>query len=686
MQRTQEYPRARRRDSGSPTAKSRRALLGLVGAAALLLSAIPSGGAAAQDAPVTGTVDEVNLPSGAKAFVYVPDGIQLVAWTTPVLLVYGDDDFTASSAKTMAEASGLAANAKNDNAVITFVNSVGDEWGTADVTAFDQIVNRLYIERPNQSSWSNGRAPGVSNGRPDYPVIYQGYQHRIGIIANGSGADFVGTYLVDDLLTLSMSPPPASWLPANVMLFNTVAVPNASLREWPAIIINGSAEVNSKYASLNAQNSHRFYAGTSSITDDFDLAIVADRYQQLTSVRRQQLVVGQASQGAAINSVVIDIPDYDALGIAPEQVNLTLAPNRASMYLAFVPDSIDREQAGSVPLVMLFHGSGERAEWVAMHTHWPKVAAEEGFIVVSVDNQTGMSAAQIYELMDDVFARYPSVDRSRVYASGFSLGAGRSITLGTQRPDLFAGIAPLHTTANPVNATEDLVLPTIYFAGERDTFPSVFPRHTSANYTGTLNNADRTINHLYRINDIRGGAYTYDTTAANRFWGIVDFDDVETFPATHGFGVFTVNSLRSNDGNVYTKLVNVSDLNHNGFADQAPVAWEFLKQFSRNPDGTISIASPFDVETSTGARTLAGKAYLTVTVRNADEIPLNVVITTPFGTKSFTSVQPGKNASVSLNTLSASFPAGTATATISATVDGDLVTHTVAIPYGAYGG
>lgn len=574
-----------------------RCLAGLA-AAALLIPMAASGSAAATNGAagpsagtteaVTGAVDEVNLPSGAKAFVYVPDGIELVAWTTPVLLVLGDEDFTAASAREMAEASDLAADAKGDNAVITFANSLADEWGAADVATFDQIINRLYSERPSPAKWSGGRVTGSG----EYPVTYQGYDHRISIVAEGGAADFVSTYLVDDTLHLSLNPANVDWLPADVMLFNPTAVPTASYREWPAIVINGSAEVNSRYASLNPHG--RLFVGSSPVTDGFDLSVISDRYEQWTGVRRQQLGTVKAGQGPESNNVVWDIPDYEALGVAPRQVDLTLSSGRNAMYLAYVPETLDLGVEGSIPLVMLFHGSGERAEWISLLTGWPELAAKEGFIVVSVDDHLGqrtpgnLTTAQIVELMDDVFAKYPSIDRTRVYSTGFSMGSGRSINLGTQRPDLFAAIAPMHTTVNPSSTMDDLVIPTIYFAGENDTFPSSLPRHTSANYTGTLNNADRTINQLYKMNDIRGGEYTFDTTAGNQFWGI-DFDEVDVIPAQTGTSVVTVNSLKSADGNVYTKLVNTSRLDHSTFADDTPIAWEFLKQFSRNADGTVAV-------------------------------------------------------------------------------------------------
>ena len=135
---------------------SRKRLVGAVSAATLLLTLSPTLSAQAAE-EVTGSVDAVTLPSGADAFVYVPDGIQLDSWTAPVLLVLAaDEPFTAASAEQLAEESGLAANALADDAVVTFVNPIGDDWDAADLATYDQIVNRLYIERPTPSTWSAG--------------------------------------------------------------------------------------------------------------------------------------------------------------------------------------------------------------------------------------------------------------------------------------------------------------------------------------------------------------------------------------------------------------------------------------------------------------------------------------------------------------------------------------------------
>ncbi|MFE5407611.1 alpha/beta hydrolase family esterase [Microbacterium sp. NPDC056569] len=543
----------------------------------------------------------MTLPSGADAYVYVPDDIELVSWTAPVVLVLADEPFTAESAKEMAEDSGLAAEARADNAVVTFVNPIGEDWAAADLASYDQIVNRLYIERPTPSTWSNGRANGAANGRDAaYPVVYQGYARRTHVIATGDGADFVSTHLTNDGLRTPLGFPFTNG-PASVMLFNTTAVPAGQYYEYPAIVINGSHDVNAKYTSLT--QSHRAFIGSSVTTEGFDLSVIGEQYGQLTSVMRAQMMRDNPAlppQENPSNRFVVDISDFDALGVAPEQVDITLSQNRPAMYLSYVPEEVKQTADGTVPLVMIFHGSGERSEWFAMHTDWPALAAKEGFIVVALDDHIGqrtpgnLSTAQVVEVMDDVFARYPQIDQSRVYATGFSAGSFRTNTLGTQRPDLFAAIAPLNGATNPTGANDDLMMPVMVFGGEADTLTTNFPRHAGPTYNGALNSADRIIDQYFRMNEVRGGSYAYDTNGSSARWGLTP-DAVETVDAENGDAIFTVNSVESADGVVYTKLVNVSKTGHFVWKDEAPLAWEFFKQFSRNEDGSISIEPSFEL-------------------------------------------------------------------------------------------
>ena len=88
-------------------------------------------------------------------------------------------------------------------------------------------------------------------------------------------------------------------------------------------------------------------------------------------------------------------------------------------------------------------------------------------------------------------------------------------------------------------------------------------------------------------------------------------------------------------------------------------------------------------DATASTRKLAGRVYLTVDVTNTSAVAVNVAISTAYGNKSFTSVQPGKKVSVSLNTTKSSIPAGQATVTLTGVVNGSPSTQKIAAAYNA---
>ncbi|KZM36273.1 alpha-L-arabinofuranosidase C-terminal domain-containing protein [Oerskovia enterophila] len=72
-------------------------------------------------------------------------------------------------------------------------------------------------------------------------------------------------------------------------------------------------------------------------------------------------------------------------------------------------------------------------------------------------------------------------------------------------------------------------------------------------------------------------------------------------------------------------------------------------------------AEPVDLAVTAKAQCVAGRANLSVRAVNGEDEAVTVAFTTPFGTKTFASVAPGKSASQSFSSRAVSVPAGTAT-------------------------
>jgi len=101
---------------------------------------------------------------------------------------------------------------------------------------------------------------------------------------------------------------------------------------------------------------------------------------------------------------------------------------------------------------------------------------------------------------------------------------------------------------------------------------------------------------------------------------------------------------------------------------------------------TVSAAPVVDVPVVVTPRAVAGKAYVTVTATNNEDVPVAITLSTPYGDKAWAAVAPGKSASVSFNSRLAEIPAGEATAVIEAVIDGETVSTTTTVPFGAFPG
>jgi polyhydroxybutyrate depolymerase len=114
-------------------------------------------------------------------------------------------------------------------------------------------------------------------------------------------------------------------------------------------------------------------------------------------------------------------------------------------YLVHLPPRYDRARA--VPLVLSMHGAGGWPAQQMRMTRWNDLADREGFIVVypSGADRAGpriwrtSDVRYIAALIDRLEADY-AVDRSRIYANGFSNGGGMASMLSCTMSDRLAAV------------------------------------------------------------------------------------------------------------------------------------------------------------------------------------------------------------------------------------------------------
>lgn len=124
---------------------------------------------------------------------------------------------------------------------------------------------------------------------------------------------------------------------------------------------------------------------------------------------------------------------------------------RPRVYRLFVPANIAAQ--ARLPLVFDLHGTGGKAAGRAAESGFEALAAREGFAVATLqaeDSRWNVPVATwraddvqyVADVIDDIAAKV-CIDRSRVYATGFSGGGRMSSLLGCRLNDRIAAIAPV---------------------------------------------------------------------------------------------------------------------------------------------------------------------------------------------------------------------------------------------------
>ena len=153
---------------------------------------------------------------------------------------------------------------------------------------------------------------------------------------------------------------------------------------------------------------------------------------------------------------------------------------------------------GSLPLVVMLHGTGGSAQFSADETEWASFAAGQGFAVAFPDglpidpnspprfltnpqrwnDGSTKPGDPLHTDTEDVrfladlirhLIEQWGVDPSRVYLAGFSNGAGMAFRFAAERGDLLAAVAPV---AGYCHVRGDRVVshpvPTLYVVGDAD--------------------------------------------------------------------------------------------------------------------------------------------------------------------------------------------------------------------------
>lgn len=534
----------------------------------------------------TARIDEITV-ADRTCYMYVPESNRVGNFLTltPIVVVFGDEAFTAQTALETAENGGFAELAERDGLCILFVNPTGEGWDSeADAEAAAALYSGIYDTYSSRPSLDFVDGKATLTDDKGTRTVYPGSLHGLQFYGLGKGADYIAAhYLENNTYDANYA---EQWFaglpgtPSGVGLFApSTLTENAGSYVIPMAIVNGPANAVDVAASYNGKAGIYEVVNNDSVSG-FDSDLVVSLYDQ---------VVGKFyySQGQ-----LREMPKYEQNGIVEVNNTLTLSNGKEIEYYAYIPDDLTFNSRGSVPLLMWFHGGGGEAEAMASWTEWPLVAKENGFMVVSFDQHGSYTSHDAIAALDMLLAKYSFLDETRVYAGGFSMGGGKTWNLGIKYWDRLAGVIP--TAAGTMAEGDDVytdfvqadvILPTFYIAGGA----SVLAERPTAEG----NNVNELLGYLWTMNAL--GTYSYDASV-DADWGVAPetsmtfaYRDKADFLLGQTLESFNIKSFPSADGNTYTWLCVNANKPHTLTANDAHVAWEYIKHFSRNADGSISI-------------------------------------------------------------------------------------------------
>ncbi len=505
--------------------------------------------------------------------------------TAPAIIVFGDGALSDSEAVEYANESGLAEIAAENGSSVVFVKpSNGETWTAEDEGAYAAVAQK--VSDSSTAAVEDGIAVSINFMTQAEERGISGTQQRLYVYAAGAGADFAASHYVKPITGQTPWGMTTTLTPTGLTLegiSNDGVAESFEANDMPVVSIGNSSAVNT---ALQAS------CGSVLIKDEADYAA---EFETVIGNNRRQ------------NGVLLPVHDYAALGIVEEigaaTVNTTDDNGSETYagtethpvnYIVYYADDLDIE-AGNVPLVFCFHGGGNTALYEAQASEWPLIAKEHGFIAVSVDHHhPDCSAGEIVQLIEHLKTEY-SINEKKIYASGFSMGGAKSWDIYEQFPEVFAAVSPQDASFAPgtdswsntvENPNSDTLLPVFFVAGETSPLAEM-PKQSADVF-------DR-VKTVFTVNGVVNPySYTFEdqTVWDNEIWAAPgDIVYQVTDHAAFTDSTLTVLLFESSDGNYYTALASASNQSHEVYARNSWAAWDFLCQFSREADGSISIES-----------------------------------------------------------------------------------------------
>lgn len=502
---------------------------------------------------------------------YVPatdiDGqVNNYTFRAPLLLVFEETRQTCEEAVSFAKKSGLAdIAAAVDSSVLFVYPTCEGGWKSASEELYAAVIAEVKMN----PCYADGIAEIWDFFTKEFKGWFvRGAIFRADVYSFGASADYVATHLLKTLHGEYLWGP-GEITPAMCSMERLSVVPSVERKDIAILSVGNSPEVNATFKGC----------ANLLVKDKADCK--TDFY---SFVRKFKMWCG---------NMEIE-PDFAAMDMTEEAGSVTVktSPDNRGAHKDTVEHKVgyfayynnDLFEEGPVPLLLGFHGGGDSSMYLTFVSGWYEIAHRYGFLYVSVENHQDVSATEVMEVLAHLKSRY-NIDARRIYATGFSMGSGKTWDMFQEYPEVFAGLAPASALfpikENPfgmslgdegLNMT--VPVPVFYSGGEQSPLPELpFQAETCL---------DR-VQYLAQVNRCKV-KFDVDFTGKDQWadpvWGISGDRIEKVYDASRG-SELTIHYFDSVDGVCRTALGSVNGQEHECRHHTNEIAWKFISQFTR---------------------------------------------------------------------------------------------------------